>query len=95
MNAFVKLVQNSDDVEVTLTTAWYKIIDNDLPTGNDIEGNLAIRPGKPSGCIAIGAACALKRKGNLRVTLGANRLLTGDQTITVTYADLVDICSKL
>ena len=95
MNAFVKLVKNSDDVEVTLTTAWYKIIDNDLPTGNDIEGNLAIRPGKPSGCIAIGAACALKRKGNLRVTLGANRLLTGDQTITVTYADLVDICSKL
>ena len=95
MDALVKLVKNSDDVEVVLTTAWYKIIDNDLPTGDEIEGNLAVRSGQPSGCIAIGAACALKRKGNLLITLRANRLLGGDQTLTVTYADLVDICSKL
>ena len=95
MDAYVKFVKNSNDVEIILTTAWYKIIDNDLPSGSDIECNLAIRSGQPSGCIAIGAACALKRKGNLLITLCANRLLTGDQTITVTYADLVDICSKL
>ena len=95
MDAYVKFVKNSNDVEIILTTAWYKIIDGDLPTGDDIEANLAIRSGKPSGCIAIGAACALKRKGNLLITLHANRLLTGNQTITVTYADLVDICSKL
>ena len=96
INAYVSLDKEGSGVTLTLTSWWYNFIDDNLPTPEQLEANLAIVPGAPAGCMAIAAACALKRHGDLKIVVRPSRF-GGDQnpTITVPFKDLFEICSAL
>ena len=82
-------------VQVWFVVSWYRMLDNDVPTGEEIEAefNCDAAPG----AIAYGAACALYRGCPLTIGLKPDRFFeeTGlHSSITLTHEELIAICSS-
>ena len=92
IDAYVSLDKDGNGVTLTLTSWWFDFIDDNLPTPDQLEANLAA----PAGCMAIAASCALQRKGDLKIVVRPSRF-GGDEnpTINVPFKDLFEICSAL
>lgn len=95
MSAFVAFNRETPSVTLTITTGWYKFIDGELPTGEDLDNDLlSARTGKP-GCMAIAMAVALKLQCDLTVKVLPNRFGGEEAAASATfpYENLVNVCS--